>query len=283
MLEVNRQRADQIDWKYINHVPFSLALRELHRLNALFFFLEIHQSLKNRPILDIGCGDGSWWAAFRKSNEIWGVDISKHEIKLAQQNGINARLHDISKDVPFKGKVFDFVIGNCSLEHIPDIDSALFNIKESMCEDGFFILFVPTPTWALQGKIQKNLLKKFPRVALALNGAVNGFFQHWHLYSAEVWSSLLLKHDLKVEKVFGLGSRKADFYFRLGLFPAFMAFLFKTVFKKYPHYYFQNFFNPLFKFKKNLISSCLEEVVQESDFSFSYEYMIVAKRVKFHD
>lgn len=280
---MNCQKDDQIDWKYINQVPFSLALREIHRLKAFLFFFKNKKVEFAQPILDIGCGDGSWWAAIKRNNEVWGIDISANEIRLAEKNGIFAKLHDISKDIPFKGKLFNLVIGNCSLEHIPDIHSALRNISQSLSHEGLFILFVPTPTWALQGKVQKYMLKRFPRIALTFNGAVNGFFQHWHLYSPEVWSSLLERNNLKVEKVFGLGSRKADFYFRLGLFPAFIAFIFKLIFKKYPHRYFQNFLNPFFKFKKNLISSCLEEVVQESDFTFSYEYMIIAKKVKVHD
>ena len=30
-----------------------------------------------------------------------------------------------------------------------------------------------------------------PRVAMALSGALNGFFQHWHLYDEKVWRRLL--------------------------------------------------------------------------------------------
>jgi hypothetical protein len=40
MNEFSSQGFDENDWKYIKQVPFSLALREIHRLKAFLFFFK---------------------------------------------------------------------------------------------------------------------------------------------------------------------------------------------------------------------------------------------------
>ena len=104
---------------YLRHAPLSLSLREINRLVAF-------QSVAGMsgPVLDVGCGDGFWWTvrsdARQGRGEVYGIDISASEIAQAREH-IHAELTDVSAETPFRGTKFEEIIGNCSLEHVPDI------------------------------------------------------------------------------------------------------------------------------------------------------------------
>src|SRR5688500_4046939 len=156
---------------YLKHAPLSLTLREINRLIAI----EAVASGKG-PILDVGCGDGFWWTlrGTDGEREIYGIDISAGEVAQAKTR-INAALTDVSRERPFPGTEFEEIIGNCSLEHVPDIDGALLNLRKAAAPTARLLMFVPTPHWALQGRVQSMLLDRTPRLAMALSGALNGF------------------------------------------------------------------------------------------------------------
>ena len=123
---------DILQWAlaYLRHAPLSLTLREINRLVAL------ETVGKHRgPVLDVGCGDGFWWTLCDRNNrEVYGIDISAREIGQARTR-IHAALSDVSRERPFPGKDFAEIIGNCSLEHVPDIDAALSNLRRAAAPD----------------------------------------------------------------------------------------------------------------------------------------------------
>ena len=203
---------------YLKHAPLSLTLREINRLIAI----EAVASGKG-PVLDVGCGDGFWWTLRRQDEpdrEVYGIDISATEVAQAKSR-INAALTDVSREQPFPGTEFEEIIGNCSLEHVPDIDAALLNLRKAAAPNARLLMFVPTPRWAYQGRVQSWLLQRMPRIAMTISGALNGFFQHWHLYDAKVWTRLLAQNGWKVRATYGLGSARSEFLFRLFMPPAF--------------------------------------------------------------
>lgn len=211
---------------YVRHAPFALAVRELNRLLAMEI-LDAQQPKLRSPVLDVGCGDGFWWSLpGRHRPEVYGVDISEREIAQAKKH-IDAELCDISRSVPFPGHKFQDIIGNCSLEHVRDIDSALKNLFRCAADDARLVLFVPAPEWAFRGRTQQALMKLSPRLAMLASGMVNGFFQHWHLYSPEVWAAILERNGWTLKTVYGLGNERSEFLFRLFLPPAFLGFLAK--------------------------------------------------------
>lgn len=253
---------------YVRHAPVSLALRELHRLVAM-------QSVAGAagPVLDVGCGDGFWWTVRDDTREIYGIDISAAEIAQARTR-IRADLVDISRETPFPGVEFEELIGNCSLEHVPDIDAALSNLRRAASERARLLLFVPTPRWALQGNLQRFLLAHAPRVAMAIAGAFNGFFQHWHLYDAKVWRRVLEQNGWHVEEMVGLGSARSEFLFRLFLPPAFASFLVKQVAGVYPaRLWPRALAKPLAK----LVRWAVADPIVPVDSPYAYEYLIIAR------
>jgi len=257
---------------YLRHAPLSLTLREINRLIA---FSSVASG--RGPILDVGCGDGFWWTQLSaEGREIYGIDISIREVAQAKQR-IHASLTDVSTEQPFPGTKFEEIIGNCSLEHVPDIDAALSNLRQAAAPGARLLMFVPTPRWAYQGKLQSFLLRRAPRVAMTVSGALNGFFQHWHLYDDKVWTRLLEQNGWRVRKTYGLGSARSEMMFRLFLPPAFLEFVVKKATGFYPSKLAallpDRAIAPLAKLVRWAVADPLVEV----DSPHAYEYMIIAE------
>lgn len=255
---------------YLRHAPLSLSVREISRLVAF-------QSVAGTrgPVLDVGCGDGFWWTVRRDDRDIYGIDISLGEVLQARAR-ITADVSDISRQRPFADTTFEEVIGNCSLEHVPDIDAALSNIRRAASDNARLLMFVPTPRWAYSGQVQSFLLKRAPRVAMAVSGALNGFFQHWHLYDAKVWQRLLEQNGWRVETTIGLGSMRSEFLFRLFLPPAFLEFLFKKAFGFYPSRLARVLPDAVLAPLARMVRWGVSDSIVPADFPRAYEYLIVA-------
>jgi SAM-dependent methyltransferase len=265
---------------YLRHAPLSLSLREINRLVAFHAF-QLRQP-KHGPVLDVGCGDGFWWTVReddrQKAEEVYGIDISASEIAQARER-IHAELTDVSQETPFRGTKFEEIIGNCSLEHVPDIDAALSNLRKAASDRARLLMFVPTPRWAYQGNTQKLLLKYAPRIAMSVSGALNGFFQHWHLYDAKVWQRLLEQHGWRVETTVGLGSARSEFLFRAFLPPAFVEFVVKKVTGFYPSRLARILPDSVLTPFAKLVRWAVSDPIVPADSPHAYEYLIVAHAI----
>jgi SAM-dependent methyltransferase len=259
---------------YLRHAPLSLAVREINRLVAFTAVAGTHG-----PVLDVGCGDGFWWTVREDGREIYGIDISAREIAQAQHR-IKAELTDVSHEAPFPGTKFGEIIGNCSLEHVPDIDGALSNLRAAAADNARLLMFVPTPRWAYQGHLQSALLRRAPRAAMAVSGALNGFFQHWHLYDAKVWQRLLEQHGWHVKATFGLGSRRSEFLFRAFMPPAFVEFVVKKLTGFYPSKLAALLPDAAIAPFAKLVRWAVSDPLVPADSPTAYEYLIVADAVE---
>jgi len=256
---------------YLRHAPMSLTLREVNRLVAIEALGPVEGAT-----LDVGCGDGYWWTLRDHAGQsIYGIDISAREIAQAKQR-INAELTDVSAEQPFPDQRFAQIIGNCSLEHVPDIDAALANLRASAAPGARLVMFVPTPQWAYQGRMQSLLLKHLPRVAMTVAGAMNGFFQHWHLYDQKVWRRLLAQNGWKVESVLGLGSQRSEFLFRMFMPPAFLQFIAKKATGHYPAKLYKYLPDAALAPLTKLVSWAVQDPLVPPDSPHAYEYMIIA-------
>lgn len=265
-------------YAYLEHAPLSLALREINRLIAI----ETVAS-GNGPVLDVGCGDGFWWTLrAHDRREVYGIDISAREIAQARTR-ITAALTDVSVEQAFPGTRFAEIIGNCSLEHVPDIDAALSNLRASAAPDARLLMFVPTPRWAYHGQLQSWLLRHAPRVAMSLAGALNGFFQHWHLYDAKVWTRLLAQNGWRVRAAYGLGSARSEFLFRAFLPPAFVEFLAKKLTGFYPSKLARFLPHAVLAPAARLVRWAVADPLVAVDSPTAYEYLIVADAAEYPD
>ncbi|HET7501590.1 MAG TPA: class I SAM-dependent methyltransferase [Kofleriaceae bacterium] len=257
---------------YLEHAPLSLTLREINRLIAV----ETVASGKG-PVLDVGCGDGFWWTLRDVDRgQVFGIDISAREIAQARTR-ICATLTDVSREQPFPGTAFAEIIGNCSLEHVPDIDAALSNLRQAAAPGARLLMFVPTPRWAYQGWVQSWLLRRAPRIAMSVSGALNGFFQHWHLYDAKVWTRLLAQNGWRVSALYGMGSARSEFLYRAFLPPAFLEFLAKKLTGFYPSRLARYLPRAALSPAVRLVRWAVTDPLCPPDSPKAYEYLIVAE------
>lgn len=274
---------ERVAKSYLSWAPFSLAIREVSRLKVLTLLDHTIGILKEDSILDVGCGDGHWWSHLlpHELHKIHGIDISSNEINLAN-NTISAQCLDVTSSTfidDIKIKKFGLVIGNCSLEHIFEIEKALRNVHSVLRSNGTFVIFVPTPDWALKGKFVGVLKKLSPRLLMAFSGLINGFFQHWHLYNHTVWSSVLKNNGFRVKAVHGFGNKKSEFLFRLGLPSAFISFTIKVFTGKYLNY----FLSPIIpaslqNFVAEKINLSLDSSLLGPESPDIFEYVIVCEK-----
>ncbi len=258
---------------YLRHAPFSLAVRELNRLIAIHA-IEGAEAPRE-PVLDVGCGDGFWWSVRGTGGRsLVGIDISRGEVERARRH-IDARVADVA-EAPPPGGPYRLLIGNCSLEHVHDSDRALRNLRAVAADDARLLMFVPAPQWAYQGVAQGALLQRAPRVAMALAGALNGFFQHWHLYTLPVWQQLLQQNGWDVRGAWGVGSARSEFLFRLFLTPAFGSFLVKQAAGDYPERALTHAPDVALTPAERLMRWALESPIAPVDSPHAYEYAILA-------
>lgn len=99
---------------------------------------------KEQPlILDIGCGRGAYLNKLTEGTYI-GLDINSESIKLAHKIHPDKMfvVGDATK-LPFKDQIFDCIICNELLEHIPDDTAALIELARVTKNSGKLLASVP--------------------------------------------------------------------------------------------------------------------------------------------
>jgi len=160
---------------------------------------------------------------------------------------------------------------------VPDIVAALMNLSKAAAPNARLLMFVPTPRWAFQGQLQQWLLRHAPRVAMSVAGALNGFFQHWHLYDHKVWTRLLAQNGWQVRAAYGLGSARSEFLFRAFMPPAFAEFVAKKLTGFYPSKLARFIPHAVLAPAVRLVRWAVSDPLVAVDSPTAYEYLIVAE------
>jgi ubiquinone/menaquinone biosynthesis C-methylase UbiE len=113
------------------------------------FFLELlnKSGLKNKTILDFGCGDGfySLYVHGKGAKEVCGIDSSPEMIRLANIRKKDAKNSDIifkvadGNNLPFIENKFDIIFANFVLVHFDDLQKPLSEIYRILKTGGIFI------------------------------------------------------------------------------------------------------------------------------------------------
>ena len=232
---MTRPELEAVFREMLRLIPVSLAVREFMRLVTMDGLLPA-----GTEVLDVGCGDGSFWKVFPRLAEVTldGVDLNRYEVEQARRHGVyrHVEVGDISAAGP--DRLYDVVVGNCSLEHIPNINAALVNIRRCLRPDGRLLLFVPAFGWTRELSLVRLLDLASPRLSMAASGALDGFFQHHHLYDATSWRLLVEAAGYQVDQVLGMGAPALNRVFEANLPLAMAEFVYKTLRKRYPRRHF---------------------------------------------
>ena len=131
-------------------------------LNKTFF--------KGKKVLDCGCGAGRFTYILSKFNpsKIFGVDISKENIKIAKKVFMNKNtFYKVGNNlkIPFKSEQFDFVYSSGVVHHTKNMKKAIKELFRVCKKGGLIYLYVYGKGgiyWDARQKMNK-LMKKIPQ------------------------------------------------------------------------------------------------------------------------
>lgn len=149
----------------------------------------ILELVKEKNILDIGCGDGLLLISLReKGVKGIGVDVSDVAIKKCREKGLEVVLADVNDShMPFPDKSFDLVILSDVLEHLYEPGSIL---REAKRLSEKILISVPNFN-SLPARLQM-LLGKIPE-----NNGPNKGHVYWFNYP--ILKNMLEKYGFKIE------------------------------------------------------------------------------------
>lgn len=131
---------------YISHTDakrsFFEKLYHIVKVYSLNKKVKLISKLNNesRLVLDIGAGTGDFLnTAKNKGWKVEGVEPNTHAKELAKQKGVD--LHFTTTD--FEPKSFDVITMWHVLEHIPDIENQIKELKRLIKPNGYVIIAVP--------------------------------------------------------------------------------------------------------------------------------------------
>jgi SAM-dependent methyltransferase len=182
-----------------------------HSDQRLIKIINLVEQIGPKNLLDIGCGDGYLLKELRTvtpTTKLFGVDVYKTKI-----NGIEIKEGDITKGLPFKDNSFECVILGEVIEHLPDPDFALSEIRRVLKKGGVLIISTPNlVSWAnrlmvlfgiqpffTETSTQVNLGRRFK--ILGQGGKVQG---HLKIFTHRSLEEILIRENFKIDKKFGV-------------------------------------------------------------------------------
>lgn len=113
--------------------------------------------LKDKKILDAGCGQGVWlnqFAKFTAAENVFGADIDPESIEIAKQNYPEIPAENIkvstAEELQFDDNMFDVAFSNEVLEHVEDDDQAVSELIRVLKPGGKLIIFTPNRGWPFE-------------------------------------------------------------------------------------------------------------------------------------
>jgi len=148
-----------------------------------------NQSAVLTPVLDLGCGDGSFAAALFSRID-YGSDIDEDALKIARGFNIYSNLiHSSDTHIPLPDGAVNTVISNSVLEHVKNLDAVMGQLSRVIAVDGRLIFSVPVRQFA------RDLEVFFGH---AESQKVNADYYHRNLLEIDEWQALLKKHGFSV-------------------------------------------------------------------------------------
>lgn len=174
---------------YISHTDSSKSLFEkvyqkLKLYNIRYKFSKLDHKENGKKLLDIGCGTGDFIQfAQKKGLKIFGIEPNQKAIEIAKNKiGREGEFFDQLSDTD---ETFDSITLWHVLEHIPDLNRTLIEIKSKLKSEGELIIAVPN---------YKSFDAKFYQSFWAAYDVPRHL---WH-FSPEDFDRLMNHHGMKI-------------------------------------------------------------------------------------
>lgn len=144
-------------------------------------------NLKNKRILDIGCGIGTYLKKFQEySGEVYGADINQENVKEALKITPKVKLAS-AENLPFGDNFFHLVLLHEVLEHLTDDKKAIKEALRVLKPKGSLVIFAPNRFWFFEthgfflGK--RYIFRLLPFVNWLPGALRNKFCPHVRIYT----------------------------------------------------------------------------------------------------
>lgn len=151
--------------------------------------LRARRALLEPPVLDFGCGDGSFGAALLAEIE-WGADVDPGALALAAGRGVYRRLvRSTAETIPLEPASVRSALANSVLEHVGPIDAVLAEVRRVLVRGGAFVFTVRVRQY------ERDLSRFFGR---AESDRVNRQFVHRNLWEPGEWRARLERAGFRI-------------------------------------------------------------------------------------
>jgi SAM-dependent methyltransferase len=145
-------------------------------------------------ILDLGCGDGRVTGTiFSSKGSSWndsgactlvGIDPDVEDSAIARRSGLYEKVHTCSATaIPEGNDSFDFCFANSVIEHIPNINEVLAEVRRVLKPNGKFIFTVPSTDFDRLMKTSRFWAKKLSGGNLEeYSRMIDARLAHYHYY-----------------------------------------------------------------------------------------------------
>lgn len=178
--------------------------------------LKLLGDLKNKKILEIGCGGAQCGIAMaKKGAKVTGIDISKEQLKfaekLAEKNKVKIDLYqgDVKKLKQIKSNRQDLVFSAWALQYVDDLESCFKEAYRVLKKGGNFVLALPHPFYSLVDPEKLNLKESYFRPSKweEVFSDENKKFVLYYRKISDIINTFI-KSNFKIEKVLEPDSRK---------------------------------------------------------------------------
>ena len=119
----------------------------LFEIPALFSMLP---DLKDKTILDLGCGFGEHCKRFVESGakKVIGIDISEKMLEIAKQENADSKITYINmpmENISQLNEKFDIVVSSLAFHYVQDFSGVVKNIYDMLNENGVFLFSQENP------------------------------------------------------------------------------------------------------------------------------------------
>lgn len=153
-----------------------------------------------RPILDLGCGEGIFASVLFRERVETGIDPDPRELERARQLGGYEELIQCYGDrIPKPDASYRTVLSNSVLEHVSDLEPVFAEVFRILAPGGRFHFTAPSPrferfTWT--GLILRGL--GLTGLDARWRAFFNRFWAHYHTYELADWEDLARRFGFEV-------------------------------------------------------------------------------------
>ena len=163
-----------------------------HKVSFVLSILEKHSGpLKNRKLLDFGCGGGNFLKSAQEAGwQVTGFDIGQRSMRSCHELSLNAtdRFEDLV------GGNFDFISLNHVFEHVADFHGLLESLKKILSSSGKLFIEVPNAL-SLRAKLSAPVLVR----RFNFDERYRGYPIHLSYFSKPSLEKLFKVHGFNIE------------------------------------------------------------------------------------